>query len=67
MPLFVNSITPSVMHSVTGTASHMPCGEKGLAQFLFHVVCLAFYECKGTNYYMNYNTLRQNDSTCTVE
>lgn len=28
MPLFVNSITPSVMHSVTGTASHIPCGKR---------------------------------------
>ena len=30
MPLFVNSITPSVMHSVTGTASHMPCGDMNI-------------------------------------
>ena len=30
MPLFVNSITPSVIHSVTGTASHTPCGEMNM-------------------------------------
>ena len=30
MPLSVNRITPSVMHSVTGTASHMPCGKMNI-------------------------------------
>ena len=30
MPLLVNNITPRVMHSVTGTASHMPCGEMNI-------------------------------------
>ena len=30
MPLSVKSITPSVMHSVTGTASHMPCGKMNI-------------------------------------
>ena len=45
MPLFVNRITPSVMHSVTGTASHMPCGEMNIG-IRINAVCNRKERCK---------------------